>query len=60
MFIMETIESVVWIITGFISTLIGMEIAWRLARKQAKRVSVNEPVAVNVALKERSFFVDTK
>jgi predicted Co/Zn/Cd cation transporter (cation efflux family) len=36
---MEMIESIVWITTGFISTLVTMEVAWRLAKAQARKVS---------------------
>jgi hypothetical protein len=43
---MEMIESIVWITTGFISTLITMEVAWKLARGQTKRTSINKPIAV--------------
>jgi hypothetical protein len=39
---MEMIEGIIWITTGFISTLITMEVAWRLAREQTKRTSINQ------------------
>ena len=45
-YIMEMIESVVWIMTGFISTLVTMEMAWRLAKTQPRKVSVIKPVAM--------------
>ena len=45
-YIMEMIESIVWIVTGFISTLVTMEVAWRLAKAQARKVSVTKPVAM--------------
>jgi len=34
---MELIENVVWILGGFIGTLITMEASWRLASKQTKK-----------------------
>lgn len=43
---MELIESIVWIMTGFVSTLVTMEMAWRLAKGQAKRASVNTPIVM--------------
>lgn len=46
MYIMEMIESIVWIMTGLISSLFTMEIAWRLARGHAQRVSINKPLAM--------------
>lgn len=46
MYIMEMIESIVWIATGFISTVITMEIAWRLAREQTKRTFICKPIAM--------------
>jgi len=39
---MELIESVVWIVTGFIPTLITMEVGWRLTSKQTKK-SISSP-----------------
>jgi hypothetical protein len=42
---MEMIESVVWITTGFISTLVTMEVAWRLAKAQTRKVSI-KPIAM--------------
>jgi len=39
---MEMIEGIVWIMTGFISTLVTMEVAWRLAKTHARKVSVME------------------
>jgi hypothetical protein len=41
-YIMEMNESIVWIMTGFISTLVLMEVAWRLAKTHARKVSVME------------------
>jgi len=35
---MELIESVIWIMTGFIPTLITMEVGWRLASKQRSQL----------------------
>lgn len=43
---MELIETIVWITTGFISTLITMEVAWRLAREQTTRMSINKPIVM--------------
>jgi len=45
-YIMVMIESIVWIMTGFISTLITMEVAWRLAKTHARKVSVTKPIAM--------------
>jgi hypothetical protein len=45
-YIMEMIEDIVWIMTGFISTLVTMEIAWRLAKAHARRVYVTKPIAM--------------
>jgi hypothetical protein len=44
--IMEMIESIVWIMTGFISTLVTMEIAWRLAKGHTRKVSVTKPIVI--------------
>jgi hypothetical protein len=44
--IMEMMESIVWIMTGFISTLITMEVAWRLGKAHARKVSVTKPSAM--------------
>ena len=41
---MEMIESIVWITTGFISTLATMEVAWRLAKAQTRKVSIKPVV----------------
>ena len=43
---MELIESIVWIMTGFISTLVTMEVAWKLPKAQARKVSVTKPIAM--------------
>ena len=45
-YIMEMIESIVWIMTGFISTLVTMEVAWRLSKAHARKVSVTKPTAM--------------
>jgi hypothetical protein len=45
-YIMEMIESIVWIMTGYISTLVTMEVAWRLAKAHARKVSVTKPIAM--------------
>jgi hypothetical protein len=34
-----------WITTGFISTLVTMELAWRLAKGDTRKVSITKPVA---------------
>jgi hypothetical protein len=39
---MELIENIVWIASGFIVTLISMEIGWRLASK--KRTKLGQEV----------------
>jgi hypothetical protein len=44
MYIMEMIESISWIMTGFISTLVTMEVAWRFAKGQAKRATIAKPI----------------
>jgi hypothetical protein len=33
---MELIENIGWIVVGFITTLVTMELAWKLARRQTK------------------------
>jgi len=43
---MEMIESIVWIMTGFISTLVTMEMAWRLEKTHARKESVTKPIAM--------------
>jgi hypothetical protein len=46
---MEMIENIVWIMTGFISALVTMEVGWRLAMGHAKRqkmTSGSKPVAI--------------
>jgi hypothetical protein len=45
-YIMEMIESIVWIMTGFSSTLVTMEVGWRLAKAQTRKVSITRPVAM--------------
>ena len=45
-YIMEMIESIVWIMTGFTSTLVTMEVAWRLARARVRKVSVTKPTVM--------------
>ena len=45
-YIIEMIESIGWIMTGFISTLVTMEVAWRLAKAHARKVSVTKPIAI--------------
>ena len=43
---MEMIESIVWIMTGFTSTLVTMEVALRLAKVQVRKVSVTKPTVM--------------
>lgn len=43
---MEMIESIVWIMTGFVSTLVTMEVVWRLAKAHARKVSITKPIAM--------------
>ena len=50
---MEIIESIVWIMTGFISTFVTMEVAWRLAKAHARKVSVTKPIAMEQEVKVR-------
>ena len=38
--IMDLIETIVWTMMGFITTLLAMEAAWRLSRRRGKRVFV--------------------
>jgi hypothetical protein len=37
---MEMIEGILWVMTGFIPTLASMEVAWRLAKKQARKAPI--------------------
>jgi hypothetical protein len=46
-YIMEMIESIVWIMTGFSLTLVTMEVGWRLAQAQTRKVSITRPIAMN-------------
>jgi len=43
---MVMIENIVWVMTGFISTLVAMEVGWRLAKAHARKVSVTKPIAM--------------
>jgi hypothetical protein len=44
---MEMIENIVWIMTGFIPTLVTMEIGWRIGHaKSQKMISGNKPSAM--------------
>jgi predicted membrane-bound spermidine synthase len=46
---MEMIEDIVWIMTGLISTLVTMEVAWRMAMKKTKTekmTSGSKPMAM--------------
>ena len=51
-YVMEMIESIVWTVTGFISTLVTMEVAWRLAKAQARKVSVTKPGAMEQEVRD--------
>jgi hypothetical protein len=44
---MEMIENIVWVTTGFISTLVTMELARRLAKRQTRNVSITKPIAMD-------------
>jgi len=44
-YIMELIENIVWIVGGFITTLVTMELAWKLARRQTKK-SITKPILI--------------
>ena len=50
---MELIEGALWIMTGFIPTLVSMELAWRLAKKRARKASFNIPIAVKQEIRSR-------
>ena len=50
---MEMIESIVWIMTGFISTLVTMEVAWKLAKGQTRNASTTKPVAMEQEVEVR-------
>jgi hypothetical protein len=43
---MEMIEGALWIMTGFIPTLVFMELAWKLARKRIREASIKRPITV--------------
>jgi len=46
---MEMIENIVWIMTGFVSAVVAMEVAWRMAMGKAKRekmASVSKSMAI--------------
>ena len=45
-YIMEIIESIVWIMTGFSLILVTMEVGWRLAKAQTRKVSITRPIAM--------------
>lgn len=40
---MEMIEDIVWVMSGFISTLVTMELSWRLAKGQTRNT---KPIAM--------------
>jgi hypothetical protein len=33
-------EGILWVMMGFIPTLISMDVAWRLAKRQARKASI--------------------
>jgi hypothetical protein len=44
---MEIIENIVWIMTGFISTLVIMVLGWRMGRaKKHKMTSNSKPIVM--------------
>lgn len=43
---MGMIGTIVRIMTGFTSTLVTMEVAWRLAMAQVRKVSVTKPTVM--------------
>jgi hypothetical protein len=43
---MEMIEGILWIMTGFIPTLVFLELASRLAKKRLREPSLNRPITV--------------
>ena len=43
---MEMIEDIVWVMSGFIFTLVTMELSRRLAKGQTRNVSVTKPIAM--------------
>jgi hypothetical protein len=45
-YIMEMIESIVWVMTGFSLTLVTMEVGWRLRKAQTRKVSITRPIAM--------------
>jgi|GraSoiStandDraft_35_1057300.scaffolds.fasta_scaffold2128618_1 hypothetical protein len=45
-YIMEMIESIVWVMTGFSLTLVTMEVGWRLTKAQTRKVSITRPIAM--------------
>jgi hypothetical protein len=50
---MEILEGVLWIMTGFIPTLVSMELAWRIAKKGVRDPFVNRPIAVKQEIRSR-------
>lgn len=50
---MEMMEAVLWIMTGFIPTLVSMELAWKLAKKRVREASFNKPIAVKQTIRSR-------
>ncbi|HXX97958.1 MAG TPA: hypothetical protein VEL11_12680 [Candidatus Bathyarchaeia archaeon] len=50
---MEIIECTLWTMTGFIPTLVSMELAWRLSKKRVRDAFVNRPIAVKQEIRSR-------
>jgi hypothetical protein len=48
---MEIIEESIWVIAGFISTLLSMEVAWRLARMRVKETAITRPIPVELKVR---------
>ena len=43
---MEMIEDIVWVMAGFMSTPVTMELSWRLAKGQTRNASFTNPIAM--------------
>jgi hypothetical protein len=50
---MEMIEGALWIMTGFIPTLVCMELAWKIAKKGVGDAFVNRSIAVKQEITSR-------
>jgi len=49
---MEIIESIAWIILGFLPMFGSLELAWRLSEKRRSKKTVTERVPVHVMLQK--------